>query len=456
MMSPSVPAQPEGSDEFDDLLPAYADDSRSDAGVDAVAVPSQPENDKQLLQKPSCCRKLIHQFENELTFHPKLNPVSLRMMHQRINHQPLITRLSEVKRKVHPYDKNLTFSPKLNATSIKLAQQRAGKIHEVQARAANVAAIKVAEFYSEYTFKPAVLTRSIRIAERMDSNFLARQRQYLEKRKQITENHDTFPAKSKQNSPSSKPNQSPLSSTDSKLCNNNSSNTSIKSKQSGCLIQNENQPIVKHINSLKKFRKRSQTAPHLSFGSSPIKPNALLRQNSERLSIATNNEPQPIKKPQNKSSIDHYSGLLQSDFTKLNESERVRRIKVLAEKITRAKKVFQIKGGYRTVRKSLKSRGWVEIDHHNLPNKYTSIKKDNEHQSDSDNDDDDTNEIDSDVEEEESEEYAMLCRAVRNCDPNFIWTLKRCDVLYNYLKKDQTVNHFSGTFFTTKVSITQC
>jgi tubulin monoglycylase TTLL3/8 len=335
MMSPSVPAQPEGSDEFDDLLPAYADDSRSDAGVDAVAVPSQPENDKQLLQKPSCCRKLIHQFENELTFHPKLNPVSLRMMHQRINHQPLITRLSEVKRKVHPYDKNLTFSPKLNATSIKLAQQRAGKIHEVQARAANVAAIKVAEFYSEYTFKPAVLTRSIRIAERMDSNFLARQRQYLEKRKQITENHDTFPAKSKQNSPSSKPNQSPLSSTDSKLCNNNSSNTSIKSKQSGCLIQNENQPIVKHINSLKKFRKRSQTAPHLSFGSSPIKPNALLRQNSERLSIATNNEPQPIKKPQNKSSIDHYSGLLQSDFTKLNESERVRRIKVLAEKITR-------------------------------------------------------------------------------------------------------------------------
>lgn len=141
--------------------------------------------------KPSCCRKLIHQFEKEHTFHPKLNPSSLKLVGQR-QHQPLITRLSEVRKSqekntTHPcqMDKNLTFAPKLNSLSIKLAQERAGKLHEVQSRATALAAIRVAEMHSEYTFKPAVLGRSLRIAERLDVGFLGRQKQHMARRQQL-------------------------------------------------------------------------------------------------------------------------------------------------------------------------------------------------------------------------------------------------------------------------------
>ena len=44
-------------------------------------------------------------------------------------------------------------------------------------------------------------------------------------------------------------------------------------------------------------------------------------------------------------------------------------------------------------------------------------------------------------------------RAVRNCVPNFVWTLKRDDVLFRGLTKDSMVNHFAkASSFTTKVS----
>ena len=48
---------------------------------------------------------------------------------------------------------------------------------------------------------------------------------------------------------------------------------------------------------------------------------------------------------------------------------------------------------------------------------------------------------------------SLQCRAVRNSEPNFIWSLRRSDVAPRYLKKDQIVNHFSGAWFTTKVII---
>ena len=52
-----------------------------------------------------------------------------------------------------------------------------------------------------------------------------------------------------------------------------------------------------------------------------------------------------------------------------------------------------------------------------------------------------------------SSPLSLQCRAVRNSEPNFIWSLRRSDIAPRYLKKDQIVNHFSGAWFTTKVII---
>lgn len=52
-----------------------------------------------------------------------------------------------------------------------------------------------------------------------------------------------------------------------------------------------------------------------------------------------------------------------------------------------------------------------------------------------------------------SSSLSLQRRAVRNSEPNFIWSLRRSDIAPRYLKKDQIVNHFSGAWFTTKVII---
>ena len=98
----------------------------------------------------------------------------------------MVTRLSEVRKsKEQIYKEQLTFSPKLNALSLKLAQDRSERQEEVEARAAELTAARLSEFYSEYTFKPKVSEKSLRIAEGLGVGFLTRQELHLQRRQKM-------------------------------------------------------------------------------------------------------------------------------------------------------------------------------------------------------------------------------------------------------------------------------
>ena len=78
-------------------------------------------------------KRMICDFEKDLTFRPRLNDYSLKLVSQSTRKTvPLMNRLLEAKKSVaDPYDERLTFAPKLNPTSLKMAQERAAKMPEV-------------------------------------------------------------------------------------------------------------------------------------------------------------------------------------------------------------------------------------------------------------------------------------------------------------------------------------
>ena len=82
----------------------------------------------------SCRRRILCDFEKELTFRPKLNDNSLKLASKSTrNSLPVVHRLSSMAegKKKSVYQEDLTFVPKLNALSLKLAQERSNRMPEV-------------------------------------------------------------------------------------------------------------------------------------------------------------------------------------------------------------------------------------------------------------------------------------------------------------------------------------
>ncbi len=153
----------------------------------------QASGNSVITSKPSCCRQLIHRFDKEAETAaaredgsnkkcPPHPPQLIRLS----NTQSVFNRLCDHRPRKHPhYDENLTFCPKLNPVSRKLAQERSEKLDEIQSKAALVAATRIARIYADYTFKPVVSERSMRIAQNMGVEFLTRQEQHLQKRQKF-------------------------------------------------------------------------------------------------------------------------------------------------------------------------------------------------------------------------------------------------------------------------------
>lgn len=85
----------------------------------------------------TCRRSLLHEFDKELTFRPKLNGYSLRIVARSpLASVPVAHRLLEAKgaagsKEGRGHQDDCSFAPKLNAHSIKLAQERTTKMPEV-------------------------------------------------------------------------------------------------------------------------------------------------------------------------------------------------------------------------------------------------------------------------------------------------------------------------------------
>ena len=78
--------------------------------------------------------------------------------------------------------------------------------------------------------------------------------------------------------------------------------------------------------------------------------------------------------------------------------------------IIQAKKVFMVKGGYKTVCKSLRDRGWVEAEYYikKTSSKTCGMDRFNSDGNTSDDQDDEVEESESDDEHDDEEEYIML------------------------------------------------
>ncbi|EDO44351.1 predicted protein, partial [Nematostella vectensis] len=128
--------------------------------------------------------------------------------------------------------------------------------------------------------------------------------------------------------------------------------------------------------------------------------------------------------------------------------EKVRQAKEVADIAIKNKKVFICHGTYPIVRATLRRRGWVEKHFKgSLISKKAKRKQTNK---DYDSDDDSCDSGD----DSDADTPSSNSRMVRNAVPSLIWTVKRDDIDFKFLRKDQIVNHYSKAHsFTTKVGL---
>ncbi|CAH8523417.1 unnamed protein product [Schistosoma turkestanicum] len=162
--------------------------------------------------------------------------------------------------------------------------------------------------------------------------------------------------------------------------------------------------------------------------------------------------------------------------------ERVKAAKDEVDDAIKNRKIFSVLGPYNRVRKALRTRGWIEkfdvsngafgqmtadanrtirpITYVKTARNANSSSLNNATLEDSEDGDSDDNLTVANEEkqrmkpwEEENGYYGLLSRMVRSELPRFIWSLRKNQVDFNHLQKDQIINHHSGAPFTTKVGL---
>ncbi len=123
------------------------------------------------VSKPECSRQLFRKLEHD---------TSDAMLTRRLSNSVFDRLAGQKPQKSRIQDKNLTFCPKLNPISIRLAQERSDKMSKAGLQ--KKSRTKTTE---ECTFQPVILERSSQLVRNMDVGFLTRQQNHLEKKEKF-------------------------------------------------------------------------------------------------------------------------------------------------------------------------------------------------------------------------------------------------------------------------------
>ena len=83
------------------------------------------------------------------------------------------------------FEDELTFIPKLNALSLKIAQSRTSVAKRIKVSCENRVAALEEEMAQNFTFRPCISENSVKIADRLKTNFWTRQRLHTEKQRKM-------------------------------------------------------------------------------------------------------------------------------------------------------------------------------------------------------------------------------------------------------------------------------
>ena len=152
---------------------------------------------------------------------------------------------------------------------------------------------------------------------------------------------------------------------------------------------------------------------------------------------------------------------------------KIRCAKETALDAIRLKRIFTILGPYPYLRKALVKRGWVEkfSEHSCQPvlgspqairprparkKKKASVKKKISEISNSSDSDNSSSDYEDNDPRNDPEFHRIVSRLLKDISPTFIWTIKRDDIDFKYLNREQIVNHYcKASSFTTKIGLCQ-
>ncbi|PAA93940.1 hypothetical protein BOX15_Mlig017329g2 [Macrostomum lignano] len=351
---------------------------------------------------------------------------------------------------------------------------------EIEAGPSDSRSLLRKRFEADFTFKPKISSNSQKLTENMTSDFLTRQQIHIEKQKkhyeqalQSSESLLDRPRRVRLSyAGSSQPQQAANSdSSDDQSNNEATTGGSGKNKKQKKTKQQQQQSVL-DSQPPGDIPRPSAEEPKKRSRSLPPKANKKAQQQESPTDKDDADSDRNAAIPTTRRRRSSAGGLGGGSIS----DQRLRKAKELAEEAMRDKKIFSILGPYPRVRDSLRARGWVEKFFIKDEEKQQTLRRsmqgggatgrqasaaaaDDDDDGDGDGDGDDMGDGEEGKVppwEEEGGFYGLMSRLVRNCQPTLIWSLRKDQVDFKFLRRDQLVNHFGKAgCFTTKIGLSR-